>query len=377
MRYSKALAAALVAVFMCMTPLFVIDDADAGFDEDKAGYSVSLKNPTDAQLESVAGTSRSMMVQVSLGEYLNEFINTELFGLGTNFTADSFDFDTSSGEKIGSDTDTGIMASKLIVKKFSITIPVVFSGPITVPVTADTPDDEKAAIEAIQAYIGNVAPGDKVVITGDITSEMAMENCVEYGEINETTCVKTKTTGTGYTVIDIDVKCEVIKSGEETGKTIEFNVDVKGSETDTTEFKYDADLKDIVPATTGKKTETIDYDASGSMCVTVDGKDYDIKDNDEPENPETTNIIASGYIVNKASIVIDADLKATIAALPDSSDNMTVGKEYSDAQSAFNDVKDDAVGKKSNTTLFIIIGVVVAVVVIGGIAAFVFLRKKA
>ena len=170
MRYSKALAAALVAVFMCMTPLFVIDDADAGFDEDKAGYSVSLKNPTDAQLESVAGTSRSMMVQVSLGAYLNEFINTELFGLGTNFTADSFDFDTSSGEKIGSDTDTGIMASKLIVKKFSITIPVVFSGPITVPVTADTPDDEKAAIEAIQAYIGNVAPGDKVVITGDITS---------------------------------------------------------------------------------------------------------------------------------------------------------------------------------------------------------------
>ena len=376
MRYSKALAAALVAVFMCMTPLFVIDDADAAFTEDEAGYSVSLKNPTDAQLESVAGTNRSMMVQVSLGAYLNEFINTELFGLGSNFTADSFDFDTSSGEKIGSDTDTGIMASKLIVKKFSITIPVVFSGPITVPVTADTPDDEKAAIEAIQAYIGNVASGDKVVITGDITSEMAMENCVEYGEINETTCVKTKTTGTGYTVIDIDVKCEVIKSGEETGKTIEFNVDVKGSETDTTEFKYDADLRDIVPATTGKKTETIDYDASGSMCVTVDGKDYDIKDNDEPENPETTNIIASGYIVNKASIVIDADLKATIAALPDSSDNMTVGKEYSDAQSAFDDVKDDAVGKKSNTTLFII-GVVVAVVVIGGIVAFVFLRKKA
>ena len=46
---SKMMVAVIVAAAMCITPLYVIEDADAALKEDKAGYSITAKNPTSTE----------------------------------------------------------------------------------------------------------------------------------------------------------------------------------------------------------------------------------------------------------------------------------------------------------------------------------------
>ena len=168
---------------------------------------------------------------------------------------------------------------------------------------------------------------------------------------------------------------EVVKAGQTEGKSIDFVCNIKGDSELKSEYTYDADFEDIVPSTTGKMETTVSYSISGGAHFTVDGEDYDLDmdDNEEPEPSQ--DIVALYYIEEDSEIVVDSDIKAAVAGLPDSTDNVKVGKEYSDAKSLYSDVKSDASKKKTNLVP-IIIGVVVAVVVIGGIAAFVIIKKK-
>ena len=193
---------------------------------------------------------------------------------------------------------------------------------------------------------------------------------------HENMFIETKCTETAYMVEKYDLKIEVVKAGEETGKSVKFVCDVRGSDIDTDDFVYDAEIKDITLLTTGKKTTTNEKDLSGSASFAVDGKDYDLSIGDDPDEPVTTDIVAEYYMEERTSLVIGPTFKNAIANIPASTDNVSVGKEYSDAQSLSDSIKDDAMGKKSNLTMYIVIGAVAAVVVIGGIAAFVFLRRK-
>ena len=370
----KILAAAFVAAIMCMTPLFVIEDADASLIEDMAGYSIRMDNPTDAELTQFEVNKNNEIMTPLI--VLMPFFNTAIIGEGQNISAGSFVYEDGRGYKYSGNEATEITANKIVADGISVTFPYTGAGPVAKAASPGISDDQKAAVEALNAYFGSAAIGDKLVITGDIRLEMTYVTVEEYGEINENMFIETKCTDTAYMVEKYDVKIEVVKAGEETGKYVKFSCDIKGSDIDTDDFAYDAELKDITVATTGKRTTTNEKDLSGSASFAVDGKDYDLSVDDEPDEPITSDIVAQYYMEERASLVIGQSFKNAIANIPASTDNVSVGKEYSDAQSLSDSIKDDAMGKKSNTTLYIVIGAVAAVVVIGGIAAFVFLRRK-
>lgn len=370
----KILAAAFVAAIMCMTPLFVIEDADASLIEDMAGYSIRMDNPTDAELTQFEVNKNNEIMTPLI--VLMPFFNTAIIGEGQNISAGSFVYEDGRGYKYSGDEATEITANKIVADGISVTFPYTGAGPVAKAASPGISDDQKAAVEALNAYFGSAAIGDKLVITGDIRLEMTYVTVEEYGEINENMFIETKCTETAYMVEKYDLKIEVVKAGEETGKSVKFVCDVKGSDIDTDDFVYDAEIKDITLLTTGKKTTTNEKDLSGSASFAVDGKDYDLSVDDDPDEPVTTDIVAEYYMEERTSLVIGPSFKNAIANIPASTDNVSVGKEYSDAQSLSDSIKDDAMGKKSNLTMYIVIGAVAAVVVIGGIAAFVFLRRK-
>ena len=370
----KILAAAFVAAIMCMTPLFVIEDADASLIEDMAGYSIRMDNPTDAELTQFEVNKNNEIMTPLI--VLMPFFNTAIIGEGQNISAGSFVYEDGRGYKYSGDEATEITANKIVADGISVTFPYTGAGPVAKAASPGISDDQKAAVEALNAYFDNAAIGDKLVITGDIRLEMTYVTVEEYGEINENMFIETKCTETAYMVEKYDLKIEVVKAGEETGKSVKFVCDVRGSDIDTDDFVYDAEIKDITLLTTGKKTTTNEKDLSGSASFAVDGKDYDLSVDDDPDEPVTTDIVAEYYMEERTSLVIGPSFKNAIANIPASTDNVSVGKEYSDAQSLSDSIKDDAMGKKSNLTMYIVIGAVAAVVVIGGIAAFVFLRRK-
>ena len=370
----KILAAAFVAAIMCMTPLFVIEDADASLIEDMAGYSIRMDNPTDAELTQFEVNKNNEIMTPLI--VLMPFFNTAIIGEGQNISAGSFVYEDGRGYKYSGDEATEITANKIVADGISVTFPYTGAGPVAKAASPGISDDQKAAVEALNAYFGSAAIGDKLVITGDIRLEMTYVTVEEYGEINENMFIETKCTETAYMVEKYDLKIEVVKAGEETGKSVKFVCDVRGSDIDTDDFVYDAEIKDITFLTTGKKTTTNEKDLSGSASFAVDGKDYDLSIGDDPDEPVTTDIVAEYYMEERTSLVIGPSFKNAIANIPASTDNVSVGKEYSDAQSLSDSIKDDAMGKKSNLTMYIVIGAVAAVMVIGGIAAFVFLRRK-
>ena len=370
----KILAAAFVAAIMCMTPLFVIEDADASLIEDMAGYSIRMDNPTDAELTQFEVNKNNEIITPLV--VLMPFFNTAIIGEGQNISAGSFVYEDGRGYKYSGDEATEITANKIVADGISVTFPYTGAGPVAKAASPGISDDQKAAVEALNAYFGDAAIGDKLVITGDVRLEMTYVTVEEYGEINENMFIETKCTETAYMVEKYDLKIEVVKAGEETGKSVKFVCDVRGSDIDTDDFVYDAEIKDITLLTTGKKTTTNEKDVSGSASFAVDGKDYDLSVDDDPDEPVTTDIVAEYYMEERDSLVIGPSFKNAIANIPASTDNVSVGKEYSDAQSLSDSIKDDAMGKKSNLTMYIVIGAVAAVVVIGGIAAFVFLRRK-
>ena len=370
---SKALAAVLVAAFMCLVPLSVVDSADADFKDNDAGWSCKMDNPTDAELDTFHVDKTEVAGESLL--ILSQWINLNLFGAPTSCTMDSFYYAEGQGMDIDSDSVTEVYASEITIKDLKLEVLATKSGKIIRNIDEDTPEKDKAAMNAIYAYIGDIAIGDKVIVTGDITYEMSGMDEYSYKSIDDDTSVLTKYVKNIYMVADFDITMEVVKAGQTEGKSIDFVCDTKGDSEMKSEYTYDADFKDIVPSTTGKMENSVSYSFSGGAHFAVDGEDYDLDTDDNYEPDPSQDIIAMYYIVEDDEKVIDPDIKTVIAGLPDSTDNVKVGKEYSDAKSLYSDVKSDATKKKTNLVP-IIIGVVVAVVVIGGIAAFFIMKKK-
>ena len=119
---------------------------------------------------------------------------------------------------------------------------------------------------------------------------------------------------------------------------------------------------------------------TGDEYFTVDGKDYNL-DHDTSPTPDYERTVTAGDIVPQSSVVIEQSLKDKIAALPSSSDNMTVDKTYSAAESAFDDVVEDAIGDSLMKLLLIIggaiLGFIVLVVVIVIVVVVIVRKKKA
>ena len=369
---SKALAAAFVVAVMCLAPLSVVDSADASFKEDEAGWSLRMDNPTNEELTAF-GVDKDDKVAESL-IILSKWIDLGLFLPPSGSTMDSFYFAEASGMQIESDSANQIYASKIAVKGLSLTVTAKLGGKIINDITPETNEKDKAAMGAIYAYLGDVAVGDKVVITGDFSIEYTIFSEINYASIDDEYSITTDGVYSEYIVNDFDISMKLVKAGETDGKSIDFVTDIKGGAILDSELTYNADIKDIVPTTKGTKTNSISDSISGDAYFTVDGKDYDaVLEYESDDSPE--EIVAEDWMVMDEYFTIDSDIKDTAAGLPDSTDNVKVGKEYSDAKSLYSDVKSDASKKKTNLVP-IIIGVVVAVVVIGGIAAFVIIKKK-
>ena len=105
--------------------------------------------------------------------------------------------------------------------------------------------------------------------------------------------------------------------------------------------------------------------------MTVDGTDYKINEPMKADPDEEKEELVQ--FVSDSTIAIDPVWKAGIDSMT-GSDNTEVKKGYSAAESAYNDVKQKVDGKKTNYLPFII-GGVVAVVIIAGVAFFLIKRK--
>ena len=374
---NKAMVAAiLVAAVMLAVPLSIVIDSDAAYTEAEKGYSVKMTKPTATELTAFGETEKSVMFD-GLGELnLNEIINNSVFGdMSTaTVTSDTFSNDFAAGESVASGSKTTISSSVFSAKNVKYTIPVTVAGKLTKAITLETTEKEKAVIEAINAYFEeNVAVGDKIVITGDIYESEAMKTVNEYAAVGDDKCTMSKGTMNTYAVSDTSITIELIKSGDESGKQIKFVADGKGSVEMTAKYEYDKDYSELTPGYSGTIKTSYSVSTSGDAYFKIDGTNYSLKEDYDPEGWEMPCLAA---IVDQSSIGISAELTLTIEGLPASSDNISVEKDYADAESAFNSVKSDATGGGSNM-LLIIIAIVIAVIVIGVIVFFIIKKKKA
>ena len=172
--------------------------------------------------------------------------------------------------------------------------------------------------------------------------------------------------------MDIDYTIELIKAGDESGKTIKFRISEEGSGTSTVTYTYDKDVKDLINTDKCKKKTHESVSGSEDATVTVDGTDYKINEPMKADPDEEKEELVQ--FVSDSTIAIDPDWKTGIDKMQPAGENTEVKKGYSAAESAYNDVKQKVDGKKTNYLPFII-GGVVAVVIIAGVAFFLIKRK--
>lgn len=370
---SKMMVAVIVAAAMCITPLFVIEDADAALKEDKAGYSIEMKNPTADELSKYS-VDRDTVIMMSAQMMVAEFINVGLFmtSVPTVSAPESFIYTTATGETITSNSTAAVTAVKVEANKIKVEASPIIAMPVGVVDTSNLTEKQKAAVDAINEYMGTVQVGDKVVLEGNIYLDYGNKETTEFADVTDSSVVKTKDTYEAYYRANTTLKLTVIKS-DETSKSIEFKADGSMSGTNTTTYDYKGvAYKDLTPTSKCAVTEKESGSMSGSEFFTVNGKDYDVTDSGNAD-PVTEETVAD--IDPVTDYTIPSSLKTRINNLPASSGNVTVGKEYSDAESAYNSVKDEVVGGGNNNTVLIIVAVVVVLVIIGG-AAFFFIKKK-
>ena len=221
----------------------------------------------------------------------------------------------------------------------------------------------------MKAYLGDtVTTGDKIVITGKIDYELAMQKVTGYTLLDGNKCVIKSDVETTYVVEDIDLNFKFERTGSQ--NSFQLVSDVKGMFV--SEWKYEYDASPVVPGTGYTAKNTVVNTYGGNMHMTVDGKDYAF-DEELKVRPDKTG---TADIVDQSSIVIDNDLKQKIANTPASKDNVTVDKTSSGVESAFNSVVMDAVGDDVMKILLIAGGVILGIVILIAVIIVVWVVKR-
>ena len=102
------------------------------------------------------------------------------------------------------------------------------------------------------------------------------------------------------------------------------------------------------------------YFESGSSCYKVDGTEYKIDIKKDPSYPETDQPVV---FATDAKVQYRMNLlKAEIELLPASAGNVTVGKAFSDVDSAYTDVMAAVAIDDIMKIVLIVIGVIVGIV---------------
>ncbi len=367
-------AALFVAAFMLVVPLAVTFDSDAEIAEDSAGYySEGNEKATDDEMKKADLNTKHDAVAVNMFVLMSflDLMHTE----ADTIDADTFSEYESRGVKIEDAKETQLYSSGMDAGGIKVVLRYTAAGDLVKlnsETLAETEGLDKAG-EAISNYLGpTVAVGDKLIVTGKLNSDSAEQTVTEYAYVDDTKLVPTKITETDYSKGSLSFNIELVKAGDETGKSISMDLSTSQKGVTTTTFTYAKEIGQLTPGDECDMKTHVDNDVSAKMTFGVDGKDYDVTEKkvDIPDEDDKETVTFRMV----ADMTVPNSLKTKIDGLA-GSDNVTVKKTYADAESAYNDVKQKVDGKKTNYLPFII-GGVVAVVIIAGVAFFLIKRKQ-
>ncbi len=337
-----------VAALMLAAPLFVTAGADAALNEKKVGYRLDMDNPTDEQLKEYGLFDRIDFLEMPLISYL-EIFNQEIFEEPVA-GSEPIDLMDAWGEKIESDSYTTLNSDKISADNTTITITAKADGKLINPAISGFPADYRAAAEAVKSYFGeDISAGDKVVITGTLNFEVAIQTTEEYTLLDGNKYVIEDEVTTYYLVSDIDLNFKLLTSTSD--KSFQYVSDLKG--VFVSEWHYEYDSETITEDTNYTAKNTVVNTYSGSSRFVIDGKDYPF-DMDQKVMKDRTG---KADIKDQASLDISEVLKKRVEKMPSSKDNMTVDKTYDASEEAFGNIVMDAVG--NDLLLLIVIGVAV------------------
>ena len=361
------IATLFAAAMMLAAPLLTVTDTDADLTSAEEGICIDMKNPTQEDLTTYGFSGDSVFLLFVIYDSL-EIFNQDIFEEPV-VVAELPEIVDGGSEKVESDTFTLTTVDKVKSGDTTITMVAKEDGPLINPYISVYPEYIIQAANAVKAYLGNsVATGDKIVITGKIDYELAMQNITKYTLLDGNKCVIKSEVDTTYVVEDIDVNIKLVKTDSQ--RSFQLVSDIKGMFVD--EWKYEYGATPVVPGTGYTAKNTVINTYGGNMHMTVDGKDYVI-DEELKAKPDKTG---TADIIDQSSIVIDDDLKQKIANVPGSKDNVNVDKTSSGVESAFNSVVMDAVGDDIMKILIIAGAVILGIVVLIAIIIVILVVKK-
>ncbi len=359
-RHMMAVAFAVLAVAMMLAaPVLTSVSSDADFKIDQAGYAITMNDPTDAEIDKYATGSRAANIDDASYEFLF------LFNLGIFedpvATCSSYKYVEGGGEDYQSRVADASYVYEVTADSVKMTYTANKTGALIDDYAVEDDASEKAA-KAIKDYLGNeIDVGDKLTITGKVSSQTAYYETMEYASVDSTHSVLTKVIETVYHIYDIDVTIGLLKAGAGTGNTIEFKSNLKFmGYYDMTYDYYGVKYSDLKEGDPCKLTYGAQHSSfvQGSSHYTIADKDYPLPVVlNDGYSEETVTTITNDSEVNTNL------LNDFIKTLPDSSGNVTVGKTYGDAEALYNNIVMQ-VAVQEIIDMFLILAAIVAVIFI-------------
>ncbi len=368
-------AAVFAVAVMLAVPLLSAVDSEASFTSGEAGYCVTATNATDTELSNYGLLSKEYYLANNPGTvvFMKIFNLSPLLFTSKSLTAETYNLKSYDGMKIESDRTQTYSGHEYSFEKVSMEYTSSTSG--TLLIDESSYDDYNAAIAAIKAEFGNiVSVDDKLTITGTIKNRIAGKNTVDFAKVDDTNSVVKGSTNTVFAIFDIDVTI-TFKHLDST-KSVTFTSSQK-FQVDT-EATYDYKGKAYSDLKEGDKYDVSYMDKyyfeSGSSCYKVDGTEYKIDIKKDPSYPETDQPVV---FATDANVQYRMNLlKAEIELLPASAGNVTIGKSFSDVDSAYTDVMAAVAIDDIMKIVLIVIGVIVAIAVIIALIIVVLIVKK-
>lgn len=340
-RTSLAIAAALIASLMLISPTLIAADTDASFTKDEAGCVIKANNPTESELEKY---NISKMNEIeSASEMFTKVFNVFLLGKPEMETV-LFSTIISDGRTIESEGTGALGTTEIATEGLRNIYAVSSDGDLINPLIEQSSTYYQQAAAAIKAYLGDkVSEGDRIIVTGGVNQKTAYTSTYSYAAVDSSHSVKDEGCETLYCVQKMDVKIELSKAGETDGKSIQFVSNIKFMMVDNIDFDYKgakySDLTPTSPCRINHGASSFSFE-SGSAKYIVDGKEYPVKfQGVDSWSEETTADIWQNSDVNLK------EFKNTINNIPASSGNVTVSKGYHDAEQEFGEVIAEVVEK--------------------------------
>ena len=358
LRSITAVTFAIFAVAMMLAaPVLTSIDSDADFKGDKAGYSITMINPTDEEIEKYDTGSKAVNIAEAAYTFMYLF-NTSIFNT-PEATSGSYKYVEANGENIEARTTNDFYVYEVSADSVRMTYTAAKAGSLIDDNAIENEYSEKVA-EALKEYLGNeVGVGDKLTLTGKVSAQIAYNEEMDYASVDSSHSVRTKGLETIYHVYSIDATIGFVKAGSGAGSTVSFKSDLRFmGYYDLTYDYYGVKYSDLKEGSPCKLTFGDQHTSflRGNSTYTIGEKDYPIyviTTDGYTEETETD--------IEKDSEVNLNLINEYIETIPDSSGNVTVGKTYKDAEAPYDNVLMQVVVEEV-LDVFLILAIVVGVV---------------